>query len=279
MTLAPLIPYIQIPEFVLIPAGTFGGTFPPAPLSLKPFGSLVAVGVYIASWLAIRHAKRRGLDPQVLISFMIWVGGAGFVGGHVFDTLFYFPERVMADPLSLIRVWEGLSSFGGFLGATIGLMLWKWRFKLAALPYADVVASTFPLGWVFGRAGCSVAHDHPGLRSDLWLAVQYPDGGRFDLGLYEMLLTIPLAVAFLLLQRSPRPWGFYLGVMCVAYSPTRFALDFLRIRQGEIADARYFALTPAQWFSFLLLGAGVVVLFRALKREETEPLEPVTPES
>ena len=35
---------------------------------------------------------------------------------------------------------------------------------------------------MFGRMGCSIAHDHPGLESDLWFAVQYPHGGRFDLG-------------------------------------------------------------------------------------------------
>lgn len=270
MALAPLIPYVHIPDLTLIPRGYFGGTFPPVPFSLKPFGTLVALGVYSSAWLAVRQGKRVGLDPQVLVSFMIWVVGAGFVGGHVFDTLFYFPERIAADPLSLLRFWEGLSSFGGFLGATIGLFLFKWRHKAAVLPYADVMASAFPVGWVFGRSGCAVAHDHPGLHSEAWFAVQYPDGGRFDLGLYEMLLTIPLALAFLWLRRSPRPAGFYLGVFAVAYAPSRFALDFLRIRKGETADARYFDLTPAQWACFLLLGVGAWLLWRALARLEPD---------
>jgi len=93
----------------------------------------------------------------------------------------------------------------------VGGFLWKWRHKAQILPYADVIASAFPTAWVFGRSGCSVAHDHPGQLSDLWFAVKYPGGGRFDLGLYEMLLTIPLALAFLWLRQKPRPWGFYCG--------------------------------------------------------------------
>jgi phosphatidylglycerol:prolipoprotein diacylglycerol transferase len=261
--MTPLIPYIQIPDFELIPAGTFGN-FPPVPISLKPFGTLVALGVYLSAYLAVRQAKRVGLDEKVMVTFMIWVGAAGFIGGHMFDTLFYYPERIAHDPLSLFKLWEGLSSFGGFIGASLGVLIWKWRFRVTALPYMDVMASSFPVGWVFGRSGCAVAHDHPGIYSDLWFAVRYPDGGRLDLGLYEMLLTVPLMVAFLLLRRKPRPWGFYLGVMCIAYAPTRFALDFLRIRQGPTADVRYFALTPAQWACFLLLTAGVIVLVRAL---------------
>jgi phosphatidylglycerol:prolipoprotein diacylglycerol transferase len=264
-TMTPLIPYVQLPDLVVVPQGAFG-SFPPIPLSLKPFGTLVAIGVYLGAYLAVRQAKRLGLDEKLVVSFIIWVVGAGFVGGHVLDTLFYFPERIAKDPLSLLKLWEGLSSFGGFIGAGIGVFLWRWRHQQPVLPYVDVVGSAFPVGWVFGRSGCAVAHDHPGLRSDLWFAVQYPDGGRFDLGLYEMLLTIPLMVAFLLLRKRPRPWGFYVGTMAVAYAPTRFALDFLRIRQGATADARYFALTPAQWGCFVLLAIGAVILVQALGR-------------
>ena len=136
------------------------------------------------------------------------------------------------------------------------------------MPYADVIASSFPAAWVFGRIGCSVAHDHPGLPSDAWFAVQYPGGGRFDLGLYEMLLTIPLALAFLWLRKKPRPWGFYVGAITIAYAPVRFALDFLRVADpiaesgGLVAavDPRYAGLTPAQWACFGSAIAGRVLL-------------------
>jgi phosphatidylglycerol:prolipoprotein diacylglycerol transferase len=267
VSLSPLVPYFHVPDLVLLPKGTFGN-FPPAAFSLKPFGTLVAIGVYLGAWLAVKQAKRLGLDERKLVSFMVWVVGAGFIGGHVLDTVFYFPERLVQDPLSLIRLWEGLSSFGGFVGAMIGLLFWRWRYQEPVLPYADTVASAFPVGWVFGRAGCTLAHDHPGVRSDAWFAVRYPEGGRFDLGLYEMLLTVPLAIAFLYLRKKPRPWGFYCAVMSIAYAPSRFALDFLRIREGATADARYWALTPAQWACFGLLAMGVALLWRTLDEQD-----------
>jgi phosphatidylglycerol:prolipoprotein diacylglycerol transferase len=273
---APGIPYVQIPELVLIPKGVLGG-FPPAAFSIKPFGTLVAIGVYVGSFLATRQGKRLGLDDRVLTSFIAWVVGFGFLGGHMLDVIFYYPGQVLRDPLSLFRIWEGLSSFGGFTGALIGGFLWKWRYKADVLPYADVIASGFPAAWVFGRSGCSVAHDHPGLPSNLWIAVQYPGGGRFDLGLYEMLLTIPLALAFLWLRRKPRPWGFYCGAMAIAYAPVRFALDFLRVDRpivesnGLIAavDPRYAGLTPAQWACLGLLLMGLYFFVRALHNAGT----------
>lgn len=268
----PAIPYLHLPELTIVPKGFFGG-FPSGALSIKPFGTLVAIGVYVGSILTTRLGKRLGLHERVLTSFAAWVLGFGFLGGHMLDVIFYYPGQVLRDPLSLFRIWEGLSSFGGFSGAIIGGFLWKWRYKGDILPYADVVASSFPAGWVFGRTGCSLAHDHPGLASDAWFAVQYPGGGRFDLGLYEMLLTIPLALAFLYLRRKPRPWGFYVATMAIAYAPVRFALDFLRVREtihetnGLVAavDPRYGALTPAQWACFGLLAFGVALFIKVLR--------------
>lgn len=272
MLSTPAIPYLQIPELVLIPRGFFG-SFPASPFSIKPFGTLVAIGVYVGSVLTTRLGKRLGLDERVLGSFVAWVVGCGFLGGHMLDVIFYYPGQVLRDPLSLFRIWEGLSSFGGFSGAVIGGFLWKWRYKADMLPYADVIASSFPAGWVFGRLGCSVAHDHPGLASDLWFAVKYPGGGRFDLGLYEMFLTIPLALAILWLRRKPRPWGFYVGAIALAYAPVRFALDFLRVAEpitennGLVAavDPRYAGLTPAQWACFGLLALGAYFFVHALQ--------------
>ena len=62
----PRMPFIQIPDWVLIPQGFFGGTFPPAPFSFKPFGTLVAVGVYVGAWLALRHGA--GFVRRVFIA-------------------------------------------------------------------------------------------------------------------------------------------------------------------------------------------------------------------
>lgn len=273
MSSAPFIPYVTLPELPLLPARLFGD-FPPVPISIKPFGALVAIGVYLGAHLTLKRARRIGLDERAMSSFITHVVGYGFVGGHVFDELFYYPERLAADPLSLFKLWDGLSSFGGFTGAVIGMLIWRARYRVKVLPYADNVMAMLPVGWVFGRAGCATAHDHPGLLSDSWLAVQYPGGGRFDLGLLEMLLTVPLALAFLWLAQKPRPWGFFSAIACLSYAPLRFALDFLREREavpGDVhgaIDVRYFYLTPAQWECFALLALGVVLLRVLLQKLE-----------
>ena len=40
---------------------------------------------------------------------------AGFMGGHMLDEIFYHPQELVKRPWSLFFLWEGLSSFGGFV--------------------------------------------------------------------------------------------------------------------------------------------------------------------
>jgi phosphatidylglycerol---prolipoprotein diacylglyceryl transferase len=277
--MAPRIPYIELSDITLVPAHLIG-QFPPAPIALKPFGTLVACGVYFGCASAVKHAKSLGMSERAMVSFLTTIVITSFVFGHVLDTLSYYPEEVLRDPWVLVRLWEGLSSFGGFTGAIAAGLFWRFRYKVPLLAYADVVAASFPVSWTFGRLGCTVAHDHPGVRSSAWYAVQYPDGGRLDLGLYELLITIPLMIVFLRLHRRPRPWGFYAGVMCTYYAPLRFLLDFLRERAdvavvGVVAggDARYLGLTPAQWGCVPMLLLGLYLLRRT--RSSGTELPPV----
>jgi phosphatidylglycerol---prolipoprotein diacylglyceryl transferase len=291
--LGPLIPYVEVPE---LPLGF---------ISIKPFGTVVALGVYVGSVIAMRHARERGIDEKKQSEFIFWVLVGAFTCAHMLDAVFYHPTALhepvstlrtafrwlggripggdlarshphLVAPLYILMLWEGLSSYGGFVGAAIGAFTWRWRRREPITKFVEMFTSAFPLAWVFGRTGCAMVHDHPGRLSDAWFAVRWPMtggvSGRYDLGLYEMVLTIPLAVTFLVLWRKKpfRPLGFYTGWMCVAYAPVRFLLDFLREQEGEGVlggDPRYGGLTPAQWGCFGLFALGLYFLRMASRPE------------
>lgn len=252
-----MIPYIQIPDWTIVAANAFGHGRPSSPIAIHPFGTLVACAVVLGGWLSLRQARRVGVASAPIIDFLYWISIGGFLGGHVFDVLMYHPALLLEDPLSLFNIASGQSSFGGFAGATLGALLWRRIRRRPLGPVAEVIASSYPAVWVVGRLGCSVAHDHPGLRSELWFAVAYPGGGRFDLGLLEAILVVPLAVAAIYLRRRPRAPGYFVALMCLYYAPLRFLLDFLRARDLVSSDARYLGLTPAQWAAMLLFGVGL----------------------
>jgi phosphatidylglycerol:prolipoprotein diacylglycerol transferase len=282
-----MVPYIHVPDLHI------------GPLPLHPFGILVATGVLVGTSLTTRRARLLGYDVVQLNSFVTWMLVSAFVLSHVLDSLFYHWDDVVRRPWSVIMLWEGLSSFGGFVGAVVGIVLWKYfviddvwpharRRPAPLLPFADLVLSVFPIGWAFGRAGCSTVHDHPGARAtaDTLLAVAYPrhqgDGTvtkigfielihghdpRFDLGFLELLFTVIVAICFALTWRRRLPIGTYVIASGLAYAPVRFAMDFLRIPQSDGGDTRYGPLTPAQWASIALFLYAIVMIFYVRKLE------------
>jgi phosphatidylglycerol:prolipoprotein diacylglycerol transferase len=252
-----LLPYVQIPDWEIVSVNAFGSGWPAESFAIRPFGALVVLAVALGVYLSLRQARQLHLRRERLITLMYFVVVGGFLVGHWFDVAFYSPDLIETEPRIWLALAQGQSSFGGFMGAIAGAFLFRALRGAPLFPLAEVVASSFPAAWVVGRIGCAVAHDHPGVRSDLWFAVAYPAGGRLDLGLLEAVFVLPLAVAFLWLRRKPRPVGFYSGAMCIYYAIVRFWLDFLRANDVPYADQRYAALTPAQWGTLVLFGVGV----------------------
>ncbi len=238
-------------------------------LSIQPFGVLVATGVLLGAWVAGRFARRNDLDPVATGDLVTYAVVTGFILGYFLNGLFYERDALMEilrEPSRLFSTWLGLSSYGGFFGGILGCFIWKYRKKMELLPYANAVCFGLPFGWLFGRMGCFVVHDHAGKVTDFALAVaDYRFGAppyqpRHDLGLYEVLYSALIIALFLGLEyRRRRPVGFYCVLLPLAYAPVRFFLDFLRAAPLEGGDIRYAGLTPAQWSSIAMVCVGLAV--------------------
>lgn len=217
-----------------------------------PFWILVAIGIALGARVTLQRGEQLGLPRSSLRALMTVALVAGFAAARL---LYLVAERPSEQPmrwLDLIAPAGRLSSVGGFVGAVVMLRCWTHRRRLPIAPYADALAAGFPLGWLFGRLGCFIAHDHPGRLTQFFLGVHYPDGVRHDLGLDEALYAATLALIFRLLRRRNRPIGTYTTILIITYAPMRFALDFLRT-----TDQRYFGLTVAQAGCFLLWAAAM----------------------
>ncbi len=253
-----MIPYYDIATF------TIGG------VAFHTFGLLVAIGTLVGHAVLSRRAQVLRVGPPGLIDvFTLVTFAGGFFFGHVFDMLAYRPAEVLTHPSELLMVHHGLSSFGGVAGAFIAGYAFVALKKLDPWTFTDLCTYAFPFGWLFGRAGCAVAHDHKGIATDSFLAVRFPEGPRYDLGLLE-LFFVPLLCALVVVvgRRTRRP-GAVSGALAVAYALIRFPLDFLRARDlGDESDARYLGLTPAQWACFVTFAAGLWALHHARNAPE-----------
>ena len=244
-----MIPYFEQPVLTI------------GPFHLSLFSGLVLAAVVVGVLVLRRRARHKGIDPATAERLVWWTLLGGFLGAHLVDRLAYYPTETLADPWSLLRFWEGLSAFGGFLGAIAAVAWYLQRMDLRpdTWRYLDAVAYAFPFGWIIGRLGCFVAFDHPGTPTGLFLGQTYRDRVvRHNLGLEEALYTVFIAALFLILGRRPRRAGLFVGLLAILYAPGRFLLDFLRI-----GEPLYLGLTPGQWGSILLVPVGAAVLIRS----------------
>ena len=226
---------------------------------IHAFGVLVATGILLSIRLIRKRSTLLGLDPVLAEKLSMRIVIVAFLCAHVFDRLAYYPAETLADPISLLKIWESISSFGGFIGAVIaGAWFVRSRRKQGdGWRYLDVITFNFPIGWFFGRLGCAMAYDHPGSPSTYFLSQVYRDGiSRHNLGLEEALYVLPIIVLFQILGRNRnRPTGFYLALFPLVYAPGRFILDFMRHD-----DARYFGLTPGHYGSIALVIVGIALM-------------------
>ena len=248
------MPLAFIPWFEL-PSLSFG------PFTIQSFGVLSALGILLATVLMSRAARELGKDPQVPVDFAVVGVIAGVVGGHLVHLLAYHPEE-LREPWRIVMLWQGLSSMGGLLGGVIAAVVWFRVKRIRFADYADAFALGLAPGWGVARIGCFTVHDHPGVLTSFPLAVQFPDGPRHDLGLYEAIVLLALGAVLWILHRRDRLRGGLLPLLAVVYGIARFLLDFLRARDVPYADARHLGLTFAQYTAVALVVWGAAGLVR-----------------
>jgi phosphatidylglycerol---prolipoprotein diacylglyceryl transferase len=233
------------------------------PLTLSPFGLLVALDLLFAYYLIERWCVRFDLDWAELAPGLVWIAALGIFVCHLFSVAFYFPED-LSNPIALLDVRTRLSSFGGFLGGSLVAVAYLRRRGLPVWLYSDPLAYGFVGGYVFGRLGCFSIHDHPGTLTGLPWGIEMFGARRHDLGLYEMVLMLALLIGIHVLARRGRPpEGRVVAFVVLIYMPVRFLFDFLRID-----DARYAGLTPAQWFAIPFFLVGVWALVHSRRAQE-----------
>ena len=265
---------------------------------IESFGVIVAAGVLIGAALLRRYAEWHGVDDEHIRGLTGWITVSGFLGAHLFDVLAYQWKDLVKDPILLVKIWAGISSYGGFLGGAIGFALYVWWKRLPVRLMADISLVGLLPAFSIGRIGCTSVSDHVGAAvadPGAWysfLAMEYPrsaatnsnvahlfqqrpDAGdhilAWNLGLVELVYLIPVNALVLWLAFRPvktppsggrLPAGFIAVLVGILYAPVRFFLDYLR---PENSDPRHFGLTFAQWSSILAFGVSVYVAGRILK--------------
>lgn len=234
------------------------------PLKVHWYGLMYLAGFIMAFVLAewrVKHYRLSWTSDNV--SDLIFYCALGvIIGGRLGYMIFYDTSQLIANPLRLVKLWEGGMSFhGGLLGVIIAMMCFAARFKKSFLEVADFVAPLVPLGLLAGRLGNFINGELWGRVSDVPWAMVFPNADalpRHPSQLYELGLEgIGLFILVWCYARKPRPAGCVSAVFLIGYSISRLVIECFREPDTQLGFVAFDWLTMGQLLSLPMLLVGI----------------------
>jgi phosphatidylglycerol---prolipoprotein diacylglyceryl transferase len=150
-------------------------------LPIYGYGLMMVLGLLAGVWLAGRLCRSVGLNPDDFVNAGILALLSGIVGArisHVFENFSTYTDPSRSgwqNFLAAINITSGgLTYYGGFIFATVTLIIWG-KLKKIPIPLGmDVIAPALMVGLAFGRIGCLLNGCCWGPECDLPWAIHYP---------------------------------------------------------------------------------------------------------
>ncbi len=261
---------------------------------IRWYGLLWVIGLIVAVYIVQRIYKSEKLPEKWFDSLFVYMMLGIILGARLGHCLFYEPEYYLANPVEMLKIWEGgLASHGGVIGIIIAVLLYSRKVtKLSPLWTFDRVM--VPTGFTAAmiRFGNLMNHEIYGGPTDL------PWGFRFidNVGLWmrgaEPVYTEPShptqiyeALIYLLVfgitmymywkTNAKSRQGLILGVGIALIFIARFFIEFVKNVQvdSEIAMRENTGLILGQWLSIPFIIWGLWLIGRAMKRTAEPPVQ------
>jgi len=250
------------------------------PLKIHWYGLMYLFGFAAAWGLALYRARSMQTYPvnrqwsAAQISDLVFYVALGVImGGRVGYMLFYDFSTLMAEPIALVKIWQGGMSFhGGFLGVLVGLWCFSRHVNKPFLSVTDFVAPLVPIGLAAGRLGNFINGELLGRVTNMPWGMVFPLGGpspRHPSQLYELGLEgLLLFIVLWLYSAKPRPMSRVSSLFLLCYGSARFFVEFFRTPDQQLGFIAFNWLTMGQLLSLPMIFLGIYLLQRGRTQEK-----------
>ncbi|XFA73613.1 prolipoprotein diacylglyceryl transferase [Thermosynechococcaceae cyanobacterium Okahandja] len=247
-------------------------------LSLRWYGLLIALAVFIGIWLSQRLARQRQMDSDAIADVAIWLVIGAIPAARLYYVAFnwgYYQSHLE----QVVQIWRGgIAIHGAILGGMAAMALFTYWHRMSFWQLADVIAPSLILGQAIGRWGNFFNSEAFGAPTDLPWKLYIPVYQRppdllseayyHPTFLYESLWNLGVFVLLLWLFGQPRYQkpGTLLLTYAIAYSLGRFWIEGLRLDSLMLGPLRI-----AQVVSLVCIGLGAWGLFRLYRQGKSLP--------
>lgn len=258
-------------------------------LHIRSYGLLLAVAFLFGTWLSLREARRRGLDPDRVVNVILVALVAGVLGARMLYVLEHVQE-FRREWGGVLALWQGgLTLYGGVVAGTFAGLLAARRQGLPMWTVADALTPSIAVGTAFGRVGCFLNGCCYGRPTTLPWGVHFPPDSFAGLEfgnaavhpsqLYFALTGLGLFGLTLLLRRRLTVAGHLFWLFLLLFALIRIPLDFTRAyeRGAELALVAGIPLTESQMVSVALVLFSALMMMRLARERTGDPARPAAP--
>ena len=249
---------------------------------IRWYGLAFAIGFAIGYWIVEQMWKKEQLPPAWIDSLLIYTMLGTVIGARLGHCLFYAPDYYLANPVEILKIWEGgRASHGGTLGIIIAVYYYSkrvshksmlWTFDKLVVP-TGLVAAMIRLGNLMNHE----IYGHPtelpwGFRFienlHQWKAGAEP---VFSLPshptqLYEATCYLITFVVCLWLYFRKEAWkqeGLIFGIFMILVFGSRFFVEFVKNDQEAFEAGMLLNMGQLLSIPFVLLGCFCI--WRAIR--------------
>ena len=240
------------------------------PLAISWYSLSYVVGILLGWFYALKlidtgttEITRKNVDD-----FITWVIIGVIVGGRLGYVLFYDPDKYLANPIEILKTYEGGMSFhGGIIGYIAATLWFTKRNNISFFSLMDLSAAAVPIALFLGRIANFINAELYGRATDVPWSFIFPgsDGiARHPSQLYEAALEGALLFCILFVvatrYKGLHKSGLLSGLFLLFYGMFRIIVEFFRepdMQIGFLAGS----FTMGQILCLPMIAIGVFVIF------------------
>lgn len=254
---------------------------------IRWYGLLWVIGLIVAVFVVQRIFDKEELPEKWFDSLFIYMMVGIIAGARLGHCLFYEPAYYLANPIEILKVWEGgLASHGGVIGIIIAVWLYSkrvtkksmlWTFDRVIVPTGFTAAfirlgnlmnheiyggpTSQPWGFKFienlyaWKAGAAPIYSEPSHPTQIYEAIVY-------------LIVFIVTMYLFWKTDAKKKQGFLIGIAMIIIFTSRFFIEFLKNVQveSELLMRDNTGLILGQWLSIPFVLWGVWLIWNSFRK-------------
>ena len=232
------------------------------------YGILMATGMILGTYLALKEAERVGISEDDVLNLAIFAIPAGVLGARLYYVIFNWGFYSQNPSQILNFRGGGMAIHGALIGGILAGLIYTKLKKIKFFKMADIALIGMPLAQAIGRWGNYINGEAHGGPTNLPWGIMVDGVKVHPTFLYESIWDFGIFIFLWMFRKKKKYEGQVAVYYIILYSLGRFFIEGLRTDSLMIGPLRM-----AQVISLVGVVGGIIAHIYLLKKNNNKKEE------